>query len=168
MSQEPWNEEIYEVEDNSRKSRTKKGKANTLVFSILVGLFVIIVAAITVLAIYLANGGSNTDSTQEFYNANTTTQAKSGGEANDGQDKPAATTSEQGTTVTTTTSNTTTTSSSAPAVNADGTLTVQAGEGQASIAERAGISIAELERLNPDKMATGSWLAHPGDTVRVK
>lgn len=48
------------------------------------------------------------------------------------------------------------------------TITVQAGEGEASIAARAGISIAELERLNPQHMTSGSWYANPGDVVNIQ
>ncbi|MGC4388222.1 SAG1386/EF1546 family surface-associated protein, partial [Streptococcus suis] len=59
--------------------------------------------------------------------------------------------------------------SSSPAEATDGsTLTVQAGEGVGQLAARGGISIAELERLNPEKMTTGSWIAHPGDVVRIR
>ena len=32
----------------------------------------------------------------------------------------------------------------------------------------AGISIAELERLNPSHMTTGSWYANPGDVVKTR
>lgn len=48
------------------------------------------------------------------------------------------------------------------------TITVQAGEGEASIAARAGISIADLERLNPQHMTSGSWYANPGDVVKIQ
>ncbi|MHC5924078.1 LysM peptidoglycan-binding domain-containing protein, partial [Streptococcus pyogenes] len=43
-------------------------------------------------------------------------------------------------------------------------------EGMASIAARAGISISELERLNPEKMTGpgGTWWTNPGDVVRIK
>ena len=50
----------------------------------------------------------------------------------------------------------------------EGTITVLAGEGEAAIAARAGISIAELEQLNPSHMSTGSWYANPGDVVKIK
>ena len=50
----------------------------------------------------------------------------------------------------------------------DGTITVLAGEGEAAIAARAGISIAELEQLNPSHMSTGSWYANPGDVVKIR
>ncbi|MDU3840324.1 MAG: SAG1386/EF1546 family surface-associated protein, partial [Streptococcus mitis] len=50
----------------------------------------------------------------------------------------------------------------------EGTTKVLAGEGEAAIAARAGISIAQLEALNPGHMATGSWFANPGDVVKIK
>lgn len=157
MSHEPWNDEIYNSEEKSRRSRTEKGKKATAIFTVLAVLFCMVVIGITVFAIYLSNGGSNTNSNQEFFNAS----------------KSNSTTSSEATS-----SSTTSTESSSEAVPSESstemaaeegeTLIVQEGEGEASIAERAGISIADLERLNPDKMSTGSWLAHPGDVVRIK
>ncbi len=44
---------------------------------------------------------------------------------------------------------------------ADGSsIVVQSGEGAGSIAARAGISVDELERLNPDHMTNGYWYAN--------
>ena len=54
------------------------------------------------------------------------------------------------------------------ATDPEGTTKVLAGEGEAAIAARAGISIAQLEALNPSHMATGSWFANPGDVVKIK
>lgn len=165
MTQEPWNEGIYEnAEENSRRSRNDKGAKSSAIFTVLAGVFVFLVAAITIFAIYLSSGGSKTNSTQEFYNAssaskNADKEAKSSGEQ---ASSSAVTTASS---AVTTASSAATTSSSAPEGS---TLTVNAGEGEAAIAARAGISIADLERLNPDKMSGGSWLAHPGDTVRIK
>lgn len=153
MSQEPWNDEIYDSTENTRKGRTEKGNAANRIFTILAVLFLIIVIAITSLAIYLSSGGSKTNSTQEFYSASS--PAASSSSVTQAPASEPATTQQS--------------SSSSEAPVEDGsTLTVQPGEGEASIAARAGISIADLERLNPDKMSTGSWLAHPGDTVRIK
>ena len=52
--------------------------------------------------------------------------------------------------------------------DAEGTITVLAGEGEAAIAARAGISIAQLEALNPSHMSTGSWFANPGDVLKIR
>lgn len=158
MSQEPWNDEIYDSTENTRKGRAEKGNATNRIFTILAVLFLIIVIAITSLAIYLSSGGSKTDSTQEFYSASSSSSVATSSSSVTQASAPASepSTTEQS-------------SSSSEAPAEDGaTLVVQPGEGEASIAARAGISIADLERLNPDKMSTGSWLAHPGDTVRIK
>lgn len=158
MSQEPWNDEIYNSDEKSRRNRTGKGSVATRIFTVLAVLFVIIIIAITSIAIYLSSGGSNTDSTKEFYNTSTSAAA----ESSSSEEASSTAASEES-------SSSETSTSSSEAASEDGsTLTVQSGEGEASIAARAGISIAELERLNPEKMTTGSWLAHPGDTVRIK
>ncbi|WP_242258576.1 SAG1386/EF1546 family surface-associated protein [Streptococcus thoraltensis] len=47
------------------------------------------------------------------------------------------------------------------------TIVVQPGEGAASIAARAGISIERLQALNPQNMTLGYWYANPGDQVNV-
>lgn len=156
MSQEPWNEEVYHTETTSRKERLSKGVANTTVFTVLAIIFFVIVLIIGIMAVYLSiGGGSKTDSTKEFYTPSTTTVvAESSSSATETQES---------------TSTDTTETSSSPAEATDGsTLTVQAGEGVGQLAARGGISIAELERLNPEKMTTGSWIAHPGDVVRIR
>ncbi|HEM4067604.1 TPA: LysM peptidoglycan-binding domain-containing protein [Streptococcus suis] len=157
MSQEPWNEEVYQTEPVSRKERLNKGVASTTVFTVLAIIFFVIVLIIGITAIYLSVGGSKTDSTKEFYNPSS-----------------AAVVAESSTSVaetqeSTSTDATETETSSSLAEATDGsTLTVQAGEGVGQLAARGGISIVELERLNPEKMTTGSWLAHPGDVVRIR
>ncbi|HFI0143641.1 TPA: SAG1386/EF1546 family surface-associated protein [Streptococcus suis] len=167
MSQEPWNEEVYQTESASRKERLSKGLASTRIFTILAIIFFIIVILIGVLAFYLSVGGSKTDSTKEFYNpSNAAVIAASSAVASE-----TATETEVAETVeteVTDTAETTETSSSLTEATDGSTLTVQAGEGVGQLAARGGISIAELERLNPEKMATGSWLAHPGDIVRIR
>ncbi|HFU3706091.1 TPA: SAG1386/EF1546 family surface-associated protein [Streptococcus suis] len=156
MSQEPWNEEVYHTETTSRKERLSKGVANTTVFTVLAIIFFVIVLIIGIMAVYLSiGGGSKTDSTKEFYTPSTTTVvAESSSSAAETQESISTDTTE---------------TSSSPAEATDGsTLTVQAGEGVGQLAARGGISIAELERLNPEKMTTGSWIAHPGDVVRIR
>ncbi|HFU4501785.1 TPA: SAG1386/EF1546 family surface-associated protein [Streptococcus suis] len=164
MSQEPWNEEVYQTESASRKERLSKGLASTRIFTILAIIFFIIVIIIGAIAFYLSVGGSQTDSTKEFYNpSNAAVVAAS-------STVPSETVTETEATETaeTETTETTETSSSLTEAADGSTITVQAGEGVGALAARGGISIAELERLNPEKMATGSWLAHPGDVVRIR
>lgn len=163
MSQEPWNEEIYEGEHETRRSRSSKGKANTMFFTILGIIFIIIVLLVTAIGLYLSSGGSKTNSTEEFYNTSASSSTTSSSEISSTESSSSSSSSEEEVEeqVTETSSVETT----------DGTtLTVLAGEGQASIAERAGISIAELERLNPDKLTGpgGTWWANPGDVVKIK
>ncbi|HGA1414163.1 TPA: SAG1386/EF1546 family surface-associated protein [Streptococcus suis] len=158
MSQEPWNEEVYHTETTSRKECLSKGVADTTVFTVLAIIFFVIVLIIGIMAVYLSiGGGSKTDSTKEFYTPSTTTVvAESSSSAAETQESTSTDTTE-------------TETSSSPAEATDGsTLTVQAGEGVGQLAARGGISIAELERLNPEKMTTGSWIAHPGDVVRIR
>ncbi|HFI0468546.1 TPA: SAG1386/EF1546 family surface-associated protein [Streptococcus suis] len=159
MSQEPWNEEVYQTTADSRKNRLSKSVASTRIFTVLAIIFFIIVIIIGAIAFYLSVGGSKTDSTKEFYNPSNAAVVASSSTV------PSETTTE---TVTTETAETTETSSSLTEAADGSTITVQAGEGVGALAARGGISIAELERLNPEKMATGSWLAHPGDVVRIR
>lgn len=58
--------------------------------------------------------------------------------------------------------------SSATATRDGSSIVVQSGEGAGSTAARAGISVDELERLNPDHMTSGYWYANPGDVVNVQ
>ncbi|HEM3442325.1 TPA: LysM peptidoglycan-binding domain-containing protein [Streptococcus suis] len=160
MSQEPWNEEVYQTETVSRKERLNKGVASTTVFTVLAIIFFVIVLIIGITAIYLSVGGSKTDSTKEFYNpSSAAVVAESSTSVAETQESTSTDAAE---------TETTETSSSLAEATDGSTLTVQAGEGVGQLAARGGISIAELERLNPEKMTTGSWLAHPGDVVRIR
>ncbi|HEL9597566.1 TPA: SAG1386/EF1546 family surface-associated protein [Streptococcus suis] len=160
MSQDLWNEEVYQTETTSRKERMNKGVASTRVFTILATIFFLIVLAIGIFAIYLSIGGSTTNSTQEFYNVNNAAVTASSSTTESSTEAPAAETTE------------TTASQTTPLVDTgDGTtLTVQAGEGLGQLAYRAGVSMSELERLNPEKMVgpNGTWWANPGDVIRIR
>ncbi|HEL1629987.1 SAG1386/EF1546 family surface-associated protein [Streptococcus suis] len=160
MSQEPWNEEVYQTETVSRKERLNKGVASTTVFTVLAIIFFVIVLIIGITAIYLSVGGSKTDSTKEFYNPSSVAVVA--------ESSTSVAETQESTSTDATETETTETSSSLAEATDGSTLTVQAGEGVGQLAARGGISIAELERLNPEKMTTGSWLAHPGDVVRIR
>ncbi|CYU72261.1 SAG1386/EF1546 family surface-associated protein [Streptococcus suis] len=161
MSQEPWNEEVYQTETVSRKERLNKGVASTTVFTVLAIIFFVIVLIIGIVAVYLSiGGGSKTDSTKEFYNPSSAAVVA--------ESSTSVAETQESTSTDATETETTETSSSLAEATDGSTLTVQAGEGVGQLAARGGISIAELERLNPEKMTTGSWLAHPGDVVRIR
>lgn len=146
MEKEPWEEDVYD-NGEAKLKRTKKFSALNAdrLLTILTIIFCILVVAVVCFLTYLSTGGSNRQTQMEgFYG---TSAASSSSEAS-------SSATEQ------TEANTTESS--------EGTLTVQPGEGEASIAARAGISIAKLEQLNPSHMSTGSWYANPGDVVKIE
>lgn len=166
MVQEPWNEEIFEEEvdeldtyetptPTSRRRKNTPLIASGRLFTVLATIFIISILVMIIGALYLSIGGSDTSSAEGFYNGETVQQETTADSA--------AVASEENTQASEAASN------SDLVDKGDGTtLTVQPGEGLGQIASRAGISIAELERLNPEKMTSGTWLAHPGDVVRIK
>ena len=147
MEKEPWEEDVYD-NGEEKLTRTKKftGINADRLLTVLTIIFLILVVAMTGFLIYLSTGGSNRQAQMEgFYGTSAATASAS-------SETPASTDAE----------NAETTESS------EGTLTVLAGEGEAAIAARAGISIARLEQLNPSHMSTGSWYANPGDVVKIE
>lgn len=126
-----------------RRKASNVNKWVNLVLVVCTSISVIALLVVLAVSIYLSIGGSNKETARQgFYTAEAaTTQVET----------PASSTEQ------------------VEDASANGeTITVQAGEGEASIAARAGISIAELERLNPQHMTTGSWYANPGDVVKIQ
>ena len=157
MEKEPWQEDIYDQEE-SRTERRKRTQGRDVVanrvLTILASIFFVIVVVMIIVLIYLSTGGSNrTAALKDFHDSDASVvQVSSSSSSQSEQSSEPESTS----------------SSSEEAANPEGTIKVLAGEGEAAIAARAGISIAQLEALNPGHMATGSWFANPGDVVKIK
>ena len=164
MEKEPWQEDMYDNREEEtrleRRHRKQKGKgvvANR-VLTILASLFFVIVVAMVVVLIYLSTGGSNrTAALKDFYDSSapssTSKVEESSSSTSKAQETKESTSSE---------------SSSEEHTEGEGTLTVQPGEGEAALAQRAGISIAQLEALNPSHMSSGTWFANPGDVIKTR
>lgn len=157
MEKEPWQEDIYDQEE-SRTERRKRTQGRDVVanrvLTILASIFFVIVVVMIIVLIYLSTGGSNrTAALKDFHDSDASVvQVSSSSSSQSEQSSEPESTS----------------SSSEEAANPEGTIKVLAGEGEAAIAARAGISIAQLEALNPGHMATGSWFANPGDVIKIK
>lgn len=119
--------------------------------------------------VYLSNGGSKTDASQEFYNTSSTEATASSTKTATSTASTSKPSESSAPASEASSSSAEDTTQSSAAVSGE-TIAVQAGEGRDMIAARAGISPEELERLNPDKMTGpgGTWWANPGDLVKIK
>ena len=158
MAKEPWQEDIYENQEETRSERRKRTQGRDVVanrvLTILASIFFVIVVVMIIVLIYLSSGGSNcTAALKDFLDSDANVvQISSSSSSQPEQSSESESSSEH----------------SEEATDPEGTTKVLAGEGEAAIAARAGISIAQLEALNPGHMATGSWFANPGDVVKIK
>ena len=156
MAKEPWQEDIYENQEETRSERRKRTQGRDVVanrvLTILASIFFVIVVVMIIVLIYLSSGGSNrTAALKDFHDSDANVvQISSSSSSHPEQSSESS--SEH----------------SEEATDPEGTTKVLAGEGEATIAARAGISIAQLEALNPGHMATGSWFANPGDVIKIK
>ena len=160
MEKEPWQEDIYEnQEEETRTERRHRNQydsgilANHILTVLAIIFFVIVVGMIVVL-VYLSSGGSDRTSTlKDFYDSSAPKVEEVTTVATTAQSTEAETTQQEHTEART---------------DSEGTITVLPGEGEAAIAARAGISIAQLEALNPGHMSTGTWFANPGDVLKTR
>ena len=160
MEKEPWQEDIYEnQEEETRTERRHRNQydsgilANHILTVLAIIFFVIVVGMIVVL-VYLSSGGSDRTSTlKAFYDSSAPKVEEVTTVATTAQSTEAETTQQEHTEAHT---------------DSEGTITVLPGEGEAAIAARAGISIAQLEALNPGHMSTGTWFANPGDVLKTR
>lgn len=160
MAKEPWQEDIYENQEETRIQRRKReqgrGVVANRILTILASIFFVIVVVMIIVLIYLSSGGSNrTAALKDFHDSDANVVQVSSSSSSE-----QASSSSEG--------KEESSSSSEHSTDPEGTTKVLAGEGEAAIAARAGISIAQLEALNPGHMATGSWFANPGDVVKIK
>ena len=156
MAKEPWQEDIYENQEETRIQRRKReqggGVVANRILTILASIFFVIVVVMIIVLIYLSSGGSNrTAALKDFHDSDANVVQISSSSSSE-LEQSSESSSEH----------------SEEATDPEGTTKVLAGEGEAAIAARAGISIAQLEVLNPSHMATGSWFANPGDVVKIK
>ena len=160
MEKEPWQEDIYEnQEEETRTERRHRNQydsgilANHILTVLAIIFFVIVVGMIVVL-VYVSSGGSDRTSTlKDFYDSSAPKVEEVTTVATTAQSTEAETTQQEHTEAHT---------------DSEGTITVLPGEGEAAIAARAGISIAQLEALNPGHMSTGTWFANPGDVLKTR
>lgn len=163
MTKQPWEEKV--VDDNEIKiSRKTKGSAiSTPLLTALLSIFFVIVVAILFVVFYTSNRGSDKASeTSNFYGASSSSVVSSSSKASSSETTAETTTDESSTDA----SSDDITESSSSTGSGD-TITVLPGEGPASIAARAGISVETLYKLNPDHMTSGYWYANPGDKVYI-
>ena len=156
MAKEPWQEDIYENQEETRSERRKRTQGRDVVanrvLTILASIFFVIVVVMIIVLIYLSSGGSNrTAALKDFYDSDTKVEQVSSTSSSSSEEKVEESSS-----------------SAEHPTDPEGTTKVLAGEGEAAIAARAGISIAQLEALNPGHMATGSWFANPGDVIKTR
>ena len=156
MAKEPWQEDIYENQEETRSERRKRTQGRDVVanrvLTILASIFFVIVVVMIIVLIYLSSGGSNrTAALKDFHDSDANVVQISSSSSSQ-PEQSSESSSEH----------------SEEATDPEGTTKVLAGEGEEAIAARAGISIAQLEALNPSHMATGSWFANPGDVVKIK
>ena len=145
-----------ESKNRNAVNETKKGSgvvANRIL-TVLAILFFVIVVGMVVVLVYLSSGGSDrTSALKDFYDSSAPKVEEVTTVATTTQSTEAETTQQEHTEAHT---------------DSEGTITVLPGEGEAAIAARAGISIAQLEALNPGHMSSGTWFANPGDVLKTR
>ncbi|MGQ3448715.1 SAG1386/EF1546 family surface-associated protein [Streptococcus pneumoniae] len=156
MAKEPWEEDIYENQEETRSGRRSRSQGGGVIanriLTILASIFFVIVVVMIIVLIYLSSGGSNRTAALKDFHDSDANVVQISSSSSFQPEQSSESSSEH----------------SEEATDPEGTTKVLAGEGEAAIAARAGISIAQLEALNPSHMATGSWFANPGDVVKIK
>ncbi|MFI3836473.1 SAG1386/EF1546 family surface-associated protein [Streptococcus equinus] len=161
MAKQPWEEKVVDDNEIRISRKTKDSVISTPFLTALLSIFFVIVVAILFVVFYTSNrGGDKASETSNFYGASSSSVVSS-------SEATSSETSQESTEASSTEeSSSDETEESSSESNGD-TITVMSGEGAASIAARAGISVDKLYELNPDHMTQGYWYANPGDEVHV-
>ncbi|KXT76407.1 SAG1386/EF1546 family surface-associated protein [Streptococcus sp. DD12] len=167
MSKKPWEDKVDDdwTEEYSRSAKGENLISTPFLTGIL-GIFFVVIVVILVFFLYTSTGGSNKQASSQSSSSQSSVVSSSSTSASSSQEEASSSTEASSSSTEDSSSTATSSSSTTPSSNG-GTITVNAGEGPASIAARAGISLDQLYALNPDHMTTGSWYANPGDEVYV-
>lgn len=182
MAKKPWEEKVVNASTEGVSRQKKKGSfVDTPWLTALLSIFFVIIVAILFIVFYTSNrGGNKAAETTGFYGASSVSQSskQKGAKGSATKQKAKASSAASSTSTPASSTSETTESTTLPSSSTDAstdassasgeTITVMAGEGAASIAARAGISVEQLQSLNPDHMTQGYWYANPGDQVIVK
>ncbi|GAA5394325.1 LysM domain-containing protein [Streptococcus uberis] len=168
MAKEPWEEKIVNENTETRSRKSRGPLLSTPWLTALLSVFFVIIVAILFIFFYTSNSGGNRETeTSGFYGASVSKskeKVKSENKSKSSKTKESSTEASESTSPES--SSSTETSSSTEAGKGQ-TIIVQPGEGAASIATRAGISVDQLQALNPSHMTLGYWYANPGDAVYI-
>lgn len=171
MTKQPWEEKVVEDKDQSANRKTKGSVVSTPLLTGLLSVFFVIIVAILFVVFYTSNrSGDKVSETSNFYGASTSSSVSTSSSTETSETTSEETPSESDSTSEApaeSTEETPATSQSTDTSSNGGTITVLPGEGAASIAARAGISVDTLYQLNPSHMTSGYWYANPGDVVNV-
>ena len=157
MAKKPWEAKIVETNDQRLERNSKRTILSTPLLTALLAAFFLVVLVVLFIVFYTSNGGSNkTEETSGFYGAQSTSVSSSSVESSAAEN------------ISSSSETTQSTEASTDSTDDGATITVLSGEGAASIAARAGITVEQLQSLNPDHMTLGYWYANPGDVVKIK
>ena len=157
MAKKPWEAKIVETNNQRLERNSKRTILSTPLLTALLAAFFLVVLVVLFIVFYTSNGGSNkTEETSGFYGAQSTSVSISSVESSAAENTSSSSETTQST------------EASTDSTDDGATITVLSGEGAASIAARAGITVEQLQSLNPEHMTLGYWYANPGDVVKIK
>lgn len=183
-TQEPWEQPIYETETEenySRSTQRRQKRGNSAFLTIVLILLFLIIAVPTVAGFWVMNRNNQSDTAETVQTSSSTIETTSStvesstsesssteSTSSSVESDSSESSSESSEVVETPESSEQNTDNPTESQDESGAVyaTVQAGDGPQQVADRAGISVEELYRLN--NMDPNSFMLHPGDQLRVK